>query len=177
MRLVGRLYYGGGAMTIRTTSDSPSELHQVEWAPLLCLGAQEVFDLMVGAPLKRFTASGPAGFLEYTAIVGLAGPICGVFSIRCTSHAAVLIASGMLGATAEAASPQTRDALGEVCNMVAGHFKSKLGPIGENSMLSIPTVIRGTDYHMRSLLEGRFVESPMQFSGELVLLRLDYKLG
>jgi CheY-specific phosphatase CheX len=164
-------------MTMPATSGSPSELHQSEWTPLLCLGAQEVFQLMVGKELDHYTSPQPEAFLEYTAMVGLAGPICGLFSIRCTSHAAALIASGMLGTTPEAASPQTRDALGEVCNMVVGHFKSKLGPVGENSMLSIPTVIRGTDYKLRSLVNGMALEAPMQFSGELVMLRLDYKLG
>jgi CheY-specific phosphatase CheX len=164
-------------MAIHTTSSNHAELHQSEWEPLLCLGAQEVFDLMVGKELARYAGPTPTAFLEYTAMVGLAGPICGIFSIRCTGQAAVLIASCMLGTTPEAASPQTRDALGEVCNMVVGHFKSKLGPVGENSMLSIPTVIRGSDYKLRSLVEGMTLESPMQFSGELVMLRLDYKLG
>jgi CheY-specific phosphatase CheX len=163
-------------MTTRTTTENTSGLHQAEWAPLLCLGAQEVFDLMVGTPLLRHTAPESTGFLEYTAMVGLAGPICGIFSIRCTLQAAALIASGMLSTATEAASPQTRDALGEVCNMVVGHFKSKLGPIGENSMLSIPTVIRGSDYHLHSLVAGTTLESPMQFANELVMLRLDYKL-
>jgi chemotaxis protein CheX len=115
-------------------------------------------------------------FPEYTAILGLAGPICGAFTLRCNAKAALLIASGMLGATPEAASPQTRDALGEVCNMILGHFKSKLGVLGENSMLSIPTVVQGTDYKLRSLVEGQSLELAMQFSGELLLLNLEYKL-
>jgi CheY-specific phosphatase CheX len=114
-------------------------------------------------------------FAEYTAIVGLAGPICGAFTLRCGVRAASLIASGMLGTTPEDASPQTRDALGEVSNMVVGHFKSKLGDIGENSMLSVPTVIRGTDYRLRSLVDGKSIELTMQLAGEPVFFKLDYK--
>jgi chemotaxis protein CheX len=35
--------------------------------------------------------------------------------------------------------------------MIAGDCKSKLSIIGANCMLSVPTVITGTDYELRSL--------------------------
>jgi CheY-specific phosphatase CheX len=46
------------------------------------------------------------------------------------------------------------DAIAEVCNMVAGNFKSKITNLGEHCLLSVPTVIRGDDYEMVTVPEG-----------------------
>jgi CheY-specific phosphatase CheX len=40
------------------------------------------------------------------------------------------------------------DAMAEICNMVAGNFKSKISNLAEHCQLSVPTVIRGEDYYM-----------------------------
>jgi chemotaxis protein CheX len=109
-------------------------------------------------------------------MVGLAGPICGLFSIRCSHRAASLIAASMLHVSPEEAEPHTRDAMGEVCNLVIGHFKAKLGPIGEDSMLTVPTVVQGSDYQLRPLAKGIVLEAFLEFSEELLCFRLEYKL-
>ena len=163
-------------MSINTTSEKSLGLDRSEWAHLLSLGAQEVFAMMVGATLIPCGVPELPIFPEFTAMVGLAGPICGLFSVRCNSPAAVSIASAMLGTPVEVASPETRDALGEICNMVIGHFKHKVGEIGEASMLSVPTVVRGSDYRVRSLADSTVMESYLQLAEETILFRLNYKL-
>jgi chemotaxis protein CheX len=110
-------------------------------------------------------------------VIGLAGPITGVFAIRCDEKVAIAIACGMLGVNAEAAKSEIWDALGEVCNMVIGNFKAKTGKAGESSALSVPTVIHGHDYRVRPLVNGSFVECLMQTADGLLRLRLDYKLA
>lgn len=146
------------------------------WEELLFLGAQEVFDMMIGVPLVR-CAEGARTAGDFTAVVGLAGPINGVFAIRCDEATATQIACGMLGVDEKAAQSETWDALGEVCNMVIGNFKAKTGPAGEVSVLSVPTVIHGHDYRVRPLIKGSFVECGTECAGGVVHLRLDYMLA
>jgi len=45
------------------------------------------------------------------------------------------------GVEAEKVGPEISDALGEVCNMIAGNFKNKISGLSEGCMLSVPTVI------------------------------------
>jgi CheY-specific phosphatase CheX len=163
-------------MTQNTSAGNSPSLHQSSWEPLLCVGAQEVFEMMIGTTLTRCSPPEPGAFSEFTAIVGLAGPICGLFNVRCSSRAAVLITARMLHTSPEEAAHETADAMGEVCNMVIGHFKSKLGKIGEDSLLSVPTVVKGSDYKLRPLAKGSVIESFLSFAGELLCFRLEYKL-
>src|SRR5215470_7685843 len=86
-----------------------------EWIPLLDTATREVFELMLGSHLS---AAGSAGIdsYEFTAMVGLAGQLCGVLSIRCDAKAAALITSRMLNIDLEKVGPEIADALGEVSN-------------------------------------------------------------
>src|SRR5712672_743732 len=63
--------------------------------------------------------------LNVTAMVGLAGQLCGLLSVRCNQKAAALMTSKMLGVARDRVGPEVADALGEVCNMVAGNFKTR----------------------------------------------------
>jgi chemotaxis protein CheX len=139
---------------------------------VLELAITEVFDLMVGTKLETRSEDSPAD-LDITAMIGLAGSLCGVISIRCSSAAGRLIAAKMLSVPVSEADASMRDAMAEIVNMVAGNFKSKLS--GSNHcMISIPTVITGADYQLRSLDVGEIVrlvvafeQYPIQVSMEL----------
>jgi chemotaxis protein CheX len=139
---------------------------------VLELAITEVFDLMVGTKLEARSEDSPAD-LDITAMIGLAGSLCGVISIRCSSAAGRLIAAKMLSVPVSEADASMRDAMAEIVNMVAGNFKSKLS--GSNHcMISIPTVITGADYQLRSLDVGEIVrlvvafeQYPIQVSMEL----------
>jgi chemotaxis protein CheX len=43
------------------------------------------------------------------------------------------------------------DVIGELTNMVAGHIKSKLENAGNGCIMTIPSVIRGTDFKVNSI--------------------------
>jgi len=121
------------------------------WQSLLELSAQEVFELMLGSHLVVAPEPLSEGGLDMTAMVGLAGMLCGVLTVRCSSGSGTRMASKMLGVDSEKAVPEVWDALGEICNMVAGNFKNKISGMGDGCMLSVPTVITGGDYNCRSL--------------------------
>jgi chemotaxis protein CheX len=142
------------------------------WLPTLQLSAQEVFGLMLGSALEMPSEPPDGAGLEITAMVGLAGKLCGVLSLHCSAKSAARMASRMLGTNSEEASPETRDAIGEVCNMVAGNFKNKISGLGDGCMLSVPTVISGQDYSLRSLAADE-IRTTLLFEGEPLLLSLE----
>ena len=97
---------------------------------------------------------------EVTGMVGIAGPLSATFSLRCSFDTATRIAAQMLAIPIEEAASQKCDAIGEVCNMVAGSFKEKIG-LGGKCMLSVPTVLTGRDYQIRSRSVYVRVELPL----------------
>ena len=155
--------------TTEVLADSNS--HQ-NWAPLIEVAAQEVFELMLSCKISP--APAPTEFEpDITAMVGLAGQLCGVLSIRCDHKSAGLMASKMLGVEADKSGPEMCDAFGEVCNMVAGNFKNKVSGLGDGCMLSVPTVITGTDYDLRSLTDSAAVEVGFSFESLPMVIRLE----
>jgi len=145
--------------------------HQ-SWIPLLDTAAREVFELMLGCHLTASTGTEETK-LDVTAMVGLAGQLCGVLSVRCNEKAAALMTSKMLGVTLDKVGPEIADALGEISNMVAGNFKNKIAGLAEGCMLSPPTVITGSDYNLHSMADSPAVEIRMLFEGMPIVISLE----
>lgn len=105
-------------------------------------------------------------------MIGLAGSLCGVLTVCCGAQTAKQLAKCMLGdiVTSE---DQVADALGEICNMVAGNFKNKLTGMDGRCMLSVPTIIRGGEYEFHSLADGETLEVCVLFEGAPVAVRLE----
>jgi chemotaxis protein CheX len=145
----------------------------VDWSRLIVEASQEVFEIMVAAKLTPVDAAGQrrAGI---TAMVGFAGAPCGVFSVRCPWDTAAAIAARMLGSGSEELAPEeVCDALGEICNMVAGSMKARLQDSGAGCMMSIPTVVRGVDYEVRCLACDRCFSIVMEFDRQSVVFHLE----
>ena len=157
---------------MNTTGTAPAtEGSQQTWLPMLEVATREVFELMLSSKLtKPETVS--EGTLDITAMVGLAGQLCGVMSIRCTRKSALLMASKMLGVEPANVGPDMCDAFGEICNMVAGNFKNKIPGLGDSCMLSVPTVITGDDYSMHSPKNSAAVELRLLFDNAPVVISL-----
>ena len=149
------------------------EQRNEEWRRALYGAAAEVFEMMVGEPVSPHEDT--AAPTDTTAMVGLAGALCGVLSIRCTASSAASIASKMLGEPVQSAecTEQQLDALGEICNMVAGNFKSRIEGLREQCMLSVPTVITGQDYCLHSLADNDRLDVALLFQGNPIVLRLE----
>lgn len=143
-----------------------------KWLPLLEYSAHEVFEIMLRAKLEPGKPEPMTG-VEFTAMVGLAGVITGVVSVRCCHKSATEIASAMLGLPAKEAGEHACDAIGEVANMVAGNFKNKIDGVSDKCFLSVPTVITGAGYSFKSLGEGTPMELWFRFNGEPLQVALD----
>ena len=142
-----------------------------DWVPLLELAAREVFERMLGSQLSA-PKPGIETVLDITSMVGLAGQLRGVLSLRCSHKAAGLMASKMLGIELDMAGPELCDAFGEVCNMVAGNFKNKVSSLSEGCMLSVPTVITGSDYELHAPAESFALETSLLFEGMPLVISL-----
>src|SRR5690349_12923789 len=124
---------------MREESSSKTE----RWRTLLHDAAIEVFSMMLGTELGEAQEPYPTAVAEVTAMVGMAGALSGILSIRCSAKISIEIASRMLGLDPAEAEVQKYDAVGETCNMVAGAFKAKNPDLQTTCMLSVPTVIVG----------------------------------
>ncbi len=151
----------------------PAEQAYDTWLPLLQLAAQEVFNLMLNCGVQPSTAEVDDQGLDNTAMVGLAGKLCGMLTIRCRTKSAAVMASKMLGVTPESAGHAIWDALGEISNMVAGNFKNKISGMADGCMLSVPTVITGADYNLHPLAVSSAIRTILIFEGEPIVLSLE----
>jgi chemotaxis protein CheX len=144
------------------------------WRPILEDAATEVLAMMAGItvtvpPDQQLPIQG-----NVTGTVGIAGAISAIFSLRCSLRAATGIASQMLGVSLEEAEAQHCDAVGEICNMVAGNFKVKIG-LGDKCMLSLPTVITGRDYQLRTPPGGERLQMQLLDGDERIEIALDIR--
>ena len=141
------------------------------WVPLLEVATREVFELMLSSQLAvPATAEDPVS--EVTAMVGLAGQMCGVLSVRCDEQAAALMTSKMLGVALENVGPDVSDGLGEICNMVAGNFKNKIAGMAEGCILSPPTVVTGSDYTLHTQTYSPVLEVRLLFESMPIVVSL-----
>ena len=142
------------------------------WKAVLEMASVEVFELMAGAHpevISQFAAAPQGG---QTAMVGLAGALCGMTTLRCSKATASKLASLMLGDDAASNPATSRDALGELCNMIAGNFKAKISNLADSCMLSVPTVITGEDYVMETVEPSTGLTLTLSFDGQPLWISL-----
>jgi chemotaxis protein CheX len=142
------------------------------WKPVLETASVEVFELMAGLRPEVRTANGTQPLGGQTAIVGLAGALCGMTTVRCSKATAAKLASLMLGEDAASSPSTARDALGELCNMVAGNFKAKFSNLEDQCMLSVPTVISGEDYSMETVEPSEGITIALDIDGQPMWISL-----
>ena len=78
----------------------------------------------------------------------------------------------MLGADVASDPAAVGDALGELCNMVAGNFKSKISSLADHCMLSVPTVISGEDYNLQPANPSEMIQVALQHADEIIWVSL-----
>ena len=139
---------------MKAASASPVKVHVEGWLLLLILSVREVFQTMLKTKVAPVFEPASSLTLEWTAMVGLTGELCGTLMFSCGEASAVRITSKMLGISLKEADDQTADAIGEVCNMIAGNFKHKVSGLSANCALSPPSVITGTDYRVHRQESG-----------------------
>ena len=71
-------------MSLPTSRAEQIAKPDTHWKSLLECAAREVFSMMAGVELTDFAEAPLESKGELTAMVGLAGALCGMITIRCT---------------------------------------------------------------------------------------------
>jgi chemotaxis protein CheX len=133
----------------------------------------EVFSTMMGVNcLPADPAAAAANQEMMTAIIGLAGALSGSLTLLCSSRGAMHVTERMMGFAPEAVDATVRDALGEVCNMVAGAWKGFDTDLASACLLSTPTVVEGTSYELFSQRASIRIERNYRFDEYTIRLTL-----
>ena len=162
---------------METANASPApDAHLEGWKLLLIMSTREVFQSMMQTRIAPVFEPSRTLNLEWTAMVGLAGELRGVLMMSCDELSATRVASKMLEMPVQGPNQETSDALGEVCNMIAGNFKHKVSGLSARCALSPPTVVTGKDYRVHRKEAGAseslfvtftFIGAPIYVSLEL----------
>ena len=127
------------------------EMHVVSNPENLDASVQEVFQLMLGVNCRceeKLQVHAPERTESVTAVVGFGGLLSGACVLRCSGAAALAIAARLTGMEFDGVDETVKDGIGEICNMLAGAWKSKVPNLAANCGLSVPAVITGCDYHL-----------------------------
>jgi chemotaxis protein CheX len=140
---------------------------------------KEVFGMMLGVEVQAegelLCAAGTAVRHEQTAIVGFAGAMSGICEISLGTAGSLAVTGAMLGGVAvEAGDESVCDAVGELCNMLAGGWKNQIPLLGSACSLSVPTVIEGVSYQVHRPPHARVKQRSYKFGENKLLLTLLY---
>ena len=131
---------------------------------------KDVFETMVNCPI----APAPYAAIEgarVTAFVGIGGQKKYTVLLECAEPLAYRAASSMLMDSFPDWSDSVQDALSEIANMIAGNVKSKL-PEHLGLSLSLPTVVRGSNYECRTPKMKILQEAGFDCSGAPLTVRI-----
>jgi chemotaxis protein CheX len=117
----------------------------------------DVFETMVFRALRRGSpidgdALRPGSNVVGT--VGFGGSESGLVAFYSTLETAREIAGAMLGLDAAAVNGEVPDAIGEITNMIAGSFRTRMATDGDVWAISIPTVTMGSDFSIKPMGPG-----------------------
>lgn len=161
--------------TLQLNTYSAKEFFSVENADRADSTVKEIFDMMFGLDICVIDLppdSNRATELdERTAIVGFSGSLRGSCQLRLSRDAAQSIASAMLGETTTAVSDESlNDALGELCNMLAGGWKNGIADLASACALSSPTIVSGFDYKIHMVKPSSRLSRTYRFGSHMLHL-------
>ncbi len=123
-------------------------LHLVSDPENLDSSVNEVFSMMLGVVCHPELEMPSHKSETITAVVGFGGLLSGACVFKSAGPAALSIAGKLTGMEFPEIDDTVKDAIGEVCNMLAGTWKGKVPDLSANCGLSIPAVITGHDYNI-----------------------------
>jgi chemotaxis protein CheX len=118
----------------------------------------EVFTTMIPMEIKpdgSFFQKEEMISTDLISLVTFTGEHSGIVAIFCTKGIAIDITSNMLGIEATTIDQDTKDAMGEVANMIAGSLKNKISETYGEMHLSVPIVIAGNDLSISSTTDNK----------------------
>lgn len=137
--------------------------------------AVDVFHTMVSRTLTEADAAVPVpapSALNIVGTVGFTGASSCLVVFATSFEAARDITAGLLDLDSGDAPSHADvvDAIGEVTNMIAGSFRTRLAIEGESWAISVPTVTFGSDFHITPMTTGQRTPLHFQLAGEQTVL-------
>ena len=151
-----------------------------DFSGIIISATEEIFasmiflDLVPGTPLT--TGKEDLG-CYVTAMIGLSGDFNAILGIHCPAKVGMVIGGAMLGMELEEVDDDTKDALGEIANMLAGGLKEAFALQQINIMLAIPTTISGNSYKLSAPAGGNRVLIPFDIEAGRFYIDLKYSLS
>ncbi len=130
------------------TQSLRENLHLVSDLRNLDSSVEEVFEMMLGSSCHSISAAPTEEGETITAVVGFGGLLSGACVFRAGASTALTIAARLTGMDFAEIDDTVKDAMGEVCNMIAGAWKGRVPDLSANCGLSIPAVISGSNYNI-----------------------------
>lgn len=140
----------------------------------------EVFGTMIPldySVLERSSFTTPEGGYNVSGMIGISGRYQGMLTLHCPKPVAQSIAMAllMLEPDEPVADEDTRDAIGELVNMLAGGFKTRLADAGMDVNISVPTTIAGRAYSIDCFQGANCVSIPFRLEAGCFLIEFKYK--
>ena len=102
--------------------------------------------------------------------VAFAGKTSGLVVFYSTMDAARIITASMLGIDTKNINGELPDAIGELTNMIAGSFRTRVAHAkGETWAISVPTVTIGSDFYTRYVSDVQRVLCPFRMKNKAEL--------
>jgi chemotaxis protein CheX len=141
----------------------------------LLVATEEVFETMVFRPLTACPpmngdASRPAS--NVVATVSFVGHRRGLVAFHSSLAAAHEIAGAMLGVPVDTVNGDMPDAIGEIANMIAGSFRTKLAASEPASAIAVPSVTIGSDFCTRYGGDVKRVLCPFHMGDHVIYVEL-----
>ena len=122
---------------------------------MLNAAVTEVFATMLNFEMRQLPPEACSfnGEPQIASAVGFTGQMSGVVYLYTTTRFAQRITRVLLGLSeAEAHNEEmVNDAMGEMANMVVGHFKSRLTDRGIPCVMTIPSIVRGSHFDIEAV--------------------------
>lgn len=136
----------------------------------------EVFNMMNGQSVEGQPVEPVAPQTNWpshvAAAVSFAGHRSGLVCIHTSLDTANMIAGAMLGLEPGEVNGDMPDAMGEMANLVAGSFRTKLAAHEPASAIAIPSVTVGSDFATRYGADTLRAICPFKMNGDDIYLEL-----
>jgi chemotaxis protein CheX len=142
----------------------------------LLAATRDVFKTMVFQDVE--TASPIAGDAlrpgaNVVGTVAFAGKTSGIVAFYSTLEGAQAITAKMLGIEPSSVNGELPDAIGELTNMIAGSFRTRMAGVrGETWAISVPTVTVGSDFYTKYVSDVQRVLCPFKMGTSELFVEL-----
>jgi chemotaxis protein CheX len=124
----------------------------------------EVFGTMMAVDCLPIEDSVAMEHETISAVIGMAGALSGSMVLHSGSRTAISMAERLTGLLPDGVDAMVRDAVGEVCNMIAGAWKGADPMLASGCLLSTPTVVAGSSYELFSQRAPMRLERSYRFA-------------